>query len=70
MARPVKVWALWSSRVDVGSEHELIQVFTYRADADAVKAGLIGKPRYRDMRLPWEDDEDFPDLYVRPIEVR
>lgn len=72
----MKVWALWSSRVDPYSAHDLIELFTYRYDAEAVKAGLIGKPR---VPLPvrgadhlfgvWADDEDFPDLYVRPIEV-
>ena len=67
----MRVWALWSSRVDPYSAHELIALFTYRYDADAVKAGLIGKPRCRDRLFGvWVDDEDFPDLYVRPLEVR
>lgn len=65
----MKVWALWSSRVDTYSAHELIDLFTSGEVAERVRDALIGKPRYRDLGLPWEDDEDFPDLYVRPIEV-
>jgi len=65
----MRVWALWSSRVDPYSAHELVDLFTYRSDADAVKAGLIGKPRYRGSLVLWGDDEDFPDLYVRPLDV-
>jgi hypothetical protein len=64
------IWALWSSRVDPYSEPELIQLFRYRYDADLVKSGLIGKPRKRDHLFGvWQDDEDFPDLYVRPVEL-
>jgi hypothetical protein len=63
------IWALWSSRVDPYSEPELMQLFRYRYDADLVKSGLIGKPRHRHMQALWEDDEDFPDLYVRPVEL-
>lgn len=66
----MRVWALWSSRVDPYSNHELIDLFADQAVAEAVRDGLIGKPRYPDMRrLAWEDDEDFPDLYVLPLEV-
>ncbi len=70
----MRAWALWSSRVDLYSPHELIEVFADQAVAEAARDGLIGKPRdWR--RLPpwkdsWEDDEDFPDLYVRPIVIR
>jgi hypothetical protein len=68
----MRAWALWSSRVDPYSNHELIEVFTYRADADAVKEALIGKQRDALSSLfgSWQDDEDFPDLYVRPIVIR
>jgi hypothetical protein len=72
MGRTVKAWALWSARVDMYSEPELIEVFTCRADADAVRDALVGKQRDAISRLfgVWGDDEDFPDLYVRPIEIR
>lgn len=70
MARPVKVWALWSSRVDTYSAHELIGLFAEQETAEQVRDALVGKPRSRDLGLPWEDDEDFPDLYVRPLEIR
>lgn len=68
----MKVWALWSSRVDPYSEHELVAVFAQEATAEAVKAGLIGLPTVPGygMRLLWKDDEDFPDLYVRPVDLR
>lgn len=66
----MRIWALWSSRTEMYSEPELLDLFVLQEEADAVKAGLIGKPRYRGMRLPWGDDEDFPDLYVRPLELR
>jgi hypothetical protein len=67
MARPVKVWLLWSSRVDPYSAWDLIDVFADEKVAEQVKAGLIGKPRHRDRLFGvWDDDEDFPDLVVRP----
>lgn len=67
----MNVWALWSACVDTYSAHELIALFADQAVAEAVRDGLIGKPRYRGMHLVlWQDDEDFPDLYVRPLEVR
>jgi hypothetical protein len=65
------VWALWSSRTDMYSQPELIGLFADEAVAEAVRGGLIGKRRYRMMtNLVWEDDEDFPDLYVQPVVVR
>lgn len=67
----MKVWALWSSRVDPYSAHELVELFVLREDAEAAKEGLIGKPRFQpDLFGVWEDDEDFPDLYVRPLDLR
>lgn len=66
----MKVWALWSSRVDPYSAPDLVEVFADEATAERVRAELIGKPHSHGMRWPWEDDEDFPDLYVRPLEVR
>jgi len=67
----VKVWALWSSRVDPYSNHELIDLFTSPEVAEQVRDGLIGKLMYPDLGfLRWKDDEDFPDLYVRPLEIR
>jgi hypothetical protein len=67
----MRVWALWSSRVEMYAPHELIEVFADEGAAEAVRTGLIGKPRERGMlALTWGDDEDFPDLYVRPLEVR
>jgi hypothetical protein len=65
-----KVWALWSSRVDPYSEHELVGLFAAEDVAETVRANLIGKPRNRDYLFGrWADDEDFPDLYVRPLDV-
>lgn len=64
------VWALWSSRVEMYSSHELIEVFADQETAEAARVGLIGKPRYRGSGVLWEDDEDFPDLYVRTLEIR
>lgn len=67
----MNAWALWSSRVDMYGEPELLAVFADEAVAETVKAGLIGKQRDRTMHgWPWEDDEDFPDLYVQPVVVR
>lgn len=63
-------WALWSSRVEMYSEPDLIEVFAKKETAEAARVGLIGKPRYRGSGVLWEDDEDFPDLYVRPLEIR
>jgi hypothetical protein len=66
----VKIWGLWSSRVDMYSEPELLGLFADRADAERTKAGLIGHPKARGLLYPvWEDDEDFPDLYVREMEL-
>jgi len=66
----VKIWALWSARVDPYSAHDLIALFADGATAERVRAELIGRPRERDHLLGvWVDDEDFPDLYVRPLDV-
>lgn len=67
----MRVYGLWSRLVDPYSEPELIELFILPADAEAAKAGLIGKrtnPRVHSSA--WSDDEDFPDLYVKAIEVR
>jgi hypothetical protein len=63
---------LWSSRVDPYSAHELVELFAEHEVAEVVRAGLIGKPRYPGTRLlVWEDDdEEFPDLYIRSVEIR
>jgi len=67
----MKVWALWSARVDPYSHHELIDLFASQDVAEQVREGLIGKPVYPDILFDaWKDDEDFPDLYVRPLHVR
>lgn len=66
----MKVWALWSSRVDPYSAHDLVELFADEETAARVRAELIGRLRARDHLFGvWVDDEDFPDLYVRPIEV-
>lgn len=66
----MKVWALWSACVDPYSAHELIGLFARREDAELVKDGLIGNPRVPGYAtLLWEDDEDFPDLYVQPHDL-
>lgn len=52
------------------SHPELIAVFAGEATANTVRDALFGLPvGYRMPGLLWEDDEDFPDLYVRPLEV-
>lgn len=69
----MRAWALWSSRVDPYSPHELVELFADQDAAEQVRHGLIGKPVHRDAwlhRWVWEDDQDFPDLYVRPLEIR
>jgi hypothetical protein len=68
----VKVWALWSSCVGAYSNHELIDLFTSQEVAERVRAELVGKPRYPQTgyRQGWKEDEDFPDLYVRPFDLR
>jgi hypothetical protein len=67
----MKVWALWSSRVNPYSAHELIDLFVLQEEAERVKAELIGKPSHQGLSgLLWGDDEDFPDLYVRPLDLR
>ena len=66
----MKIWALWSSRVDPYSNHELMQLFTSQEVAEQVRAELVGKLMYPTLGyLIWQDDEDFPDLYVRPVEL-
>jgi hypothetical protein len=71
MTSKTRVWALWSARVEMYSEPELVALFATEAVAHAVRDGLIGKPREPNSRLygVWVDDEDFPDLYVRPVEI-
>lgn len=66
----MKVWGLFSSRVDTYSSHDLLDLFTQQAVAEAVRDGLTGMPVQPGLSSVWEDDEDFPDLYVRPMEVR
>lgn len=70
MARPVKVWGLYSSQVGTCSPHELLEVFAEQADAEACRDGLLGNRVSRlVVNWVWEDDEDFPDLYVRPLDL-
>lgn len=67
----MRAWGLYSTRVDYGCSHELVELFADEAIAEMVKAHLFGKLRYPGMSwLTWADDEDFPDLYVRPLEIR
>lgn len=69
----MKAWGLYSSRVDPYSSHDLVELFADEATAETARANLIGKPIHRDAwldRWVWEDDEDFPDLLVRPLEIR
>lgn len=73
----MKIWALYSSRVGTYDPHEMIEAFADQETAEIVRANLIGLPV--DPRRPrafdpwpscWEDDEDFPDLYVRALDLR
>jgi len=67
----MEVFGLWSARVDMYGQPELIELFADEQVAQEVKAGLIGKRRDRMiLTWVWEDDEDFPDLFVGPLEVR
>lgn len=70
---PKVVWGLYSSVVDYG-RHELVEIFAREKDAAAARDGLIGKPIHNWPGGPsknvWEDDEGFPDLYVRPLDLR
>lgn len=73
----MKAWGLYSARVDPYQSHDLLDVFTDQEVAETVRVNLIGKPvdPHRPRSLDawptvWDDDEDFPDLYVRPLEVR
>lgn len=66
----MKVWALYSRRVEFFSEHELIDLFASEEEANSVRSMLAGYLAYRSGSGKWEDDEDFPDLYVRPVELR
>jgi hypothetical protein len=66
----VKAWGLFSSRVDLYHPHDLLELFTDEADARAVRDALIGLPVDRGLSPIWEDDDEFPDLYVRPLELR
>lgn len=67
----MKIWGLYSSRVDPYHDHELLEVFDSEELAETVRANLIGKQARRDMHgWNWEDDEDFPDLLVRPLTLR
>lgn len=64
-------WALWSTNVGVYQHYELIQVFADLETAETVRDNLFGKPVSRTTRSwVWEDDEDLPDLLVRPIAIR
>jgi hypothetical protein len=57
-----RVYGLWSRLVPSCSELELIELFLLKEEAEAAKAGLISSA--------WSDDEDFPDLYIKGMEVR
>lgn len=66
-------WALWSTRVDMYSRWELVEIFLDEETANRVRAELIGKPSAPGVSrtgLLWNDDDDFPDLCVRSIELR
>ena len=65
----MKVWALWSARVDMYSQPELIELFADPETAETARVNLIGKQSRRDAPWAWQDDEDFPDLYVREVEI-
>ena len=67
----MKIWGLYSARVDPYHAPELIEAFADQEVAETVRANLIGKQARRDMHgWVWEDDEDFPDLLVRGLELR
>jgi hypothetical protein len=75
----MKVWALFSARVDPYSERELVALFADRAVAEAVRDGLIGNPVWRNgpgsrvLGPTWHEDPDgdelLDDLHVRPVEL-
>jgi hypothetical protein len=71
----VKIWALWSSRVDPYAGWDLIELFVLHEDAEAVRAGLIGKQAdQRGGAYLWHQDPDgvelFDDLHVRSLDLR
>lgn len=66
----MKVWGLYSARVDPYHAYELIEVFADQETAEAVRDNLFNKQAGRQYGWSWEDDEDFPDLLVRPLEIR
>lgn len=75
----MQVWGLYSSRVDPFHSWELLAVFTSQELAETVMANLIGKPvdprrsrAFDAWPVLWEVDEDdpeFSDLHVRPLEM-
>lgn len=66
-----RAWGLWQARSGAYEPAELLEVFTDQETAETVRDNLFGKQRTRLVRnWVWEDDEDLPDLYVRPIEIR
>lgn len=67
----MKVWGLYSTRVDLYNSWELIELFADEATAQRTKAELIGKRVHKKiLTWVWEDDEDLPDLVVRPLDIR
>lgn len=67
----MKAWGLYSARVDPYNAHELIEMFASQDDAELARDNLFGKrvSRYL-LNVVWEDDEEFPDLYVRELPLR
>lgn len=65
-----RAWALYKAPAGAYEPPELLEVFADQAVAEAVRDNLFGRQRSRYLRHGWQDDEDFPDLYVRPVEIR
>ena len=69
----MKVWGLYSTRVDPYHSWELLAVFASQELAETVMGNLWGKPakQYSGLYLWWQDPDDpeFSDLIVRPLDV-
>lgn len=67
----MRAWALWARGFGAYDPPELIEVFDDRDTAEMVRDLLFGLRRSRTVQnWLWEDDTEFPDLYVRPVEIR
>lgn len=70
----MKVWGLYSSRVDPYHRWELIELFTLESEARRVRDLLAGKPYDRHpFSWNWKVDDtesDFNDLHVCWMELR